>query len=178
MARRLFNNPADYDGNLFENADGSARLWWVQPKVWRESILVGWVERAVEDEAIRNLYYQSRALRYLHYHRYSLSSTEQRAVELERRCMKENPHLHGNLRYAWIAEKMGHEYSARQIQGILEEATDILADAERSRIHEILHKYLTERIARKDRPIVQLPKEQFRLLVSEALIEDKLLKVA
>ena len=78
-----------YDGDLFTLPDGSPRIWWIDPEIWRERHNPDTVNREVEDETLKRIYKQARALTRFKRWRNVLTGLERKAVNLELDYMKE-----------------------------------------------------------------------------------------
>ena len=151
-----------YDGDLFTNADGTPRLWWVKPSLWAERELVEVITRPIEDQALLNVYLQARALEHLADYRDTLTAHEYQALTLEHRCKRERPHLHGWDVYVWIAGQMlgyAGEWTPRRVKGLHDNVTEIVQAAEMERLLALVE-------AERKRGIVE-----FKAVVREVMAE-------
>src|SRR5690606_37677993 len=91
MGRLLRGTFAEcYDGDLFTLPDGTPRLWWIDPSIWAERHNPDTVNREVENETLKRLYKQARALTRFKRWRNVLTGLERKAVGLELDYMKEH----------------------------------------------------------------------------------------
>jgi hypothetical protein len=92
VGRILRGNFAEqYDGTLFEDAQGRLRgYWWVQPSIWRERYFAENVDRRYANEAEARVYKQAKALSRYRRWRNVLTDLEDRAIKTEIRFIREH----------------------------------------------------------------------------------------
>ncbi len=113
--------------------------WWVNAKLWADRTHVECVSRPTETKALLHLWLEARALRHYDSYRTILTSVERRAKGLELEALR-TPHIRGEALYEYVAKRMSSsddKWTWRRAQGILEDVTDILRQAELSRVLEL-----------------------------------------
>jgi hypothetical protein len=195
LLRGLF--PDQYDGDLFTLPDGSPRLWWIDPSIWAERHHPDTVNREeVEDEALKRLFKQARALTRFKRWRNVLTGLERKAVSLELDYMREyrqppavTPETPTEKRtlvsvawgdyykhkWTWIAQRMGRGFTSLQVRSLLDEASRVLMDAESMRDEAVVEMVYARKMRQYDRidhALEAMGKHEFRGLVREC-IRDK-----
>lgn len=120
---------------------------------WQGGILMKYRAHPCESEALDRIEDEAKALyRYFkrghlqHYYNI-LGDVHRRALEAERRVMYERPSLKGRLKYEYMAERMGREFTWFQAKMFLDEATDMLVIDQQRRELRNLAKLAREIIA-------------------------------
>lgn len=155
MARRILNFPAAYNGTLFEHADGKPRrswLWceWHIPggirkiiEDWQDGLLREYpptshwgpiavsIDPEVEQQVLTRLFKEARALKRYERGQYRdlLTDFEQTLLSLERQCLHNLPHFHGQDVYQWIAEQpsvRAQNYGWRMVKDALRNCNDVM----------------------------------------------------
>ena len=105
--------------------------------------------RPYEYRAMHNMHNEGRAMRrfYLYGDTGTLSDVERRCLYIESDTRTHFAHLKGDALYEHIATSMGSDYTARQVRGILEDATDVLRQQE-NEIEDEYYTKLARRIAK------------------------------
>lgn len=120
MARQSYGDFYDYGDDAWD---------WQESDAWSEHRHAASISRPTEDRAFRNIDIQTRALRHYRRHALELDLFQRMALNLERRCKRDNPHIRGWAVYEWVAPQMrgfDGEWTARRVQGVLEDADEIL----------------------------------------------------
>lgn len=151
---------------LFAQSGGEAHIprdedWWINVKLWSDRPHVEVVSRPTEAKALLHLWLESRALRHYDRYRTILTSVERKAKDLELQALR-TPHIRGEALYTFIATRMtthDDHWTWRRAQGILEDVTAILRQAEMETLLELQDK------AKKRRSAV------FKEIVQEAMRE-------
>jgi hypothetical protein len=152
---RVLNFPSAYHGTLFEHEDGTPRrswLWveWEVPGgikrlveeyqgglLRRYDSADGWgpvaiaVEPEIEKAVFKRLHKEARALQRYERGQYRdlLTEFEQTLLSLERECLHNLPHFHGQAVYQWIAEHPKvklYNLGWRAIQDALANINDVM----------------------------------------------------
>lgn len=81
-------------------------VWWQKPSLWRERHHVSTISRPVEDEALDNVYYSSRAISGNFGRR--LNGLERKVFQLELHSLQKNPKYFTAVDHQnWIAKRTG-----------------------------------------------------------------------
>lgn len=113
--------------------------YWINAKLWADRTHVECVSRPTETKALLHLWLEARALRHYDSYRTILTSVERRAKGLELEALRTS-HIRGEALYEYVAKRMSSsddKWTWRRAQGILEDVTDILRQAELSRVLEL-----------------------------------------
>ena len=103
-------------------------LWWHDSNIWRERHLISVVSRPCEDEALNNIYADSRIAHSVNVAP-KLSGIERRVYTLELRSMRELPKWYTPAdRHKWIV-KQSH-LAISEIKSILDNVSYVLRDLE------------------------------------------------
>lgn len=128
------------------------RPWWVNPRIWTDRHLASTVSRPTEDAALRFLEDESRAIRHRHRYASLLTPEEYKLLHLERECLRRNVALKYPLeRAAWIAAQIGGEWNARGVKLALEEISQVIVEAERDHVAEVVRQWDARVLERRER---------------------------
>lgn len=106
-------------------------VWWHKPHLWRERHHVSSVQRPVEDEALDNVYAQSRGAKG-HLDR-GLNGLERKVYRLELKSFHECPrYFNEKERHVWVANKTG--LTIHMVKDILNEVSWVLRDLDTAEI--------------------------------------------
>ena len=114
--------------------------WWHNPDLWRERTLITTISRPVEDAALDNIYFESRAVRRKRFLP-ELTGLERRVYDLDLRARKSLPHYNTEHdRALWIAEKLrGLVSGAWQVKAVLDDVSYVARERARLEVAEEKH---------------------------------------